>query len=257
MRRETKALLDAEEPDDKLEVEPRRDRVSLEEAIAMRDRLKDDQSWMFTLLTEAIEDQHKQDLPAQNELAVCEFLTGVGGTGKSDLIGALRAWLTCRFESSRSICVVSAPTGIAATSIHGYTIHSILRFEVQQGGIGQYLPLPDSKRSVIASQMKDVRLLILDECSMFSNVMLMKLHRRLCEIGNPNFCRFWMRKHEVRLNSLCCLGFGGFNLLLAGDLLQLPPVMASPIYQMASSSLLRRIFSTVLQGINLWRLFNY
>lgn len=53
------------------------------------------------------------------------------------------------------------------------------------------------------------------------------------------------------------IGFGGFNLLLAGDLLQLPPVMASPIYQAASSSLVRRVFSTVLQGINLWRTFNF
>jgi DNA replication protein DnaC len=176
--REVKALLDAEDPDDQLEAKPRRERVTIEEANVMRDSLKDDQRWMYNLITGAIEGQAQRDLAAQNADAICEFLTGVGGTGKSALIGAIRAWLTCRFESNRSVCVVSAPTGIAAKNIHGYTIHSILSFEVQQGGIGQYLPLIDRKRSTIASQMKEVRLLILDECSMFSNVMLLKLKNR-------------------------------------------------------------------------------
>jgi DNA replication protein DnaC len=182
--REVKALLDAEEPDDQLEANPRRERVTIEEAVVLQDNLKDDQRWFYKLITEAIEGQAQRELAPQNPDAICEFLTGVGGTGKSALIAAIRAWLNCRFESNRSVCVVSAPTGIAAKNIHGYTLHSVLSFEVQQGGIGQYLPLIDRKRSTLSSQMKEVRLLIVDECSMVSNVMLLKLHRRLCEIGD-------------------------------------------------------------------------
>lgn len=142
------------------------------------------------MIVEELHEQHEQGLSAQNERAIREFLSGAGGTGKSELIAALRASVNSRFgDGKRSVCVVTAPTGMAAKNIRGFTIHSVLSFEVQQGGIGQYLPLPDRKRSVLASQMKNVWLLVLDECSMFSNVMLLKLHRRLCEIGDPNICK--------------------------------------------------------------------
>jgi PIF1-like helicase len=206
-----------------MEVKPHREHVTVEDAVAKRDNLKDDQRWIYDVIMEAIEGQQGQ--PAQNGQAICEFTTGGGGTGKSDLIRALHAALTCKFESKRSVCVLSAPTGIAAKNIRGFTIHSILSFEVQQGGIGQYLPLVDRKRSTISSNMKDVRLLVLDECSMFSNVMLLKLHRRLCEIGDSNFC--------MRLPTLCSR-FGLYSFSFRVWRLQLTscrrPTSASPSY---------------------------
>jgi hypothetical protein len=254
--REIKSILDAEEPDDQMELKPRREHVTVEDAAAKRDMLKDDQRWIYNVIMDAIEDQHSRGLPAQNGQAIAEFTTGGGGTGKSDLIRALHASLTCKCESKRSVCVLSAPTGIAAKNIHGFTIHSILSFEVQQGGIGQYLPLVDRKRSTISSNMKDVRLLVLDECSMFSNVMLLKLHRRLCEIGDSNFCMRFTSIHGLWLMRFCFKGLAASTYWLLAtcfNFLQL--------WLFTSSRWRRRACcgasSPVLQEINLWHLFNY
>lgn len=58
--------------------------------------------------------------------------------------------------------------------------------------------------------MKDVILLTIDDISMVSNITLLYVHLRLCEIHNTGDCyNGW---------------FGRINILVFGDLLQLPPV---------------------------------
>ncbi|GAA1805938.1 AAA family ATPase [Nesterenkonia flava] len=127
------------------------------------------------------------------------FLTGKAGTGKSTLI---REFIS---RTERNV-VVTAPTGIAALNVDGYTLHrlfglhpSISLSEVQSG---RYYP------ARFAETLKALETLIVDEVSMvradlFDQVAA-ALERFGPKPGQP---------------------FGGVQVVLVGDLLQLPPVV--------------------------------
>jgi hypothetical protein len=78
--------------------------------------------------------------------------------------------------------LLAAPTGLAACAIRGRTLHSLLRMDVQHGSEGSFKSLSDIALSELKQVFRNVRLLIIDEISMVSNVFMAKLHRRLCEI---------------------------------------------------------------------------
>jgi ATP-dependent DNA helicase PIF1 len=125
------------------------------------------------------------------------FVTGGAGTGKSTFIRELRA----RFPEKQS--VVLAPTGVAALNAGGQTIHSFCR-----------LPLrPVMPQDVREIDEKDVvqalELLIIDEISMVRADVL---------DGVDAF---------LRINRKSELPFGGVQVVLVGDLFQLPPVVTS------------------------------
>ncbi|MEE1651422.1 AAA family ATPase [Brachybacterium sp. J144] len=127
------------------------------------------------------------------------FLTGKAGTGKSTLI---RHYLE---QTDRSTITV-APTGIAALNVDGYTIHRLFSFplgvseELVRGG--SYYP------ARFASALKELDRLIIDEASMVRadlfDALAAALERFGPRPGTP---------------------FGGVQLVLVGDLYQLPPVV--------------------------------
>ena len=86
-------------------------------------------------------------------------------------------------------------------------------------------------------------LVIVDEVSMVSNVTLFYMHLRLQEIFQTDDTENgW---------------FGKRNLLVLGDLLQLPPVFEGPVYAPMSSDVATKLTGCV-GTINLWRnLFKY
>jgi hypothetical protein len=86
-------------------------------------------------------------------------------------------------EPGPSPVALAAPTGKAAVHIQGSTLHSLLKIEVQQGTIGLYHALKPKFLSDLKSAFENVRLVVIDEYSMVSNVLLMKVHLRLCEIS--------------------------------------------------------------------------
>lgn len=51
------------------------------------------------------------------------FLTGPGGTGKSETVKRIKAW----FEKVNKKFIITGTTGIAAVNIGGRTLHSVLR----------------------------------------------------------------------------------------------------------------------------------
>ncbi|KAI9059344.1 hypothetical protein FKP32DRAFT_1526932, partial [Trametes sanguinea] len=55
------------------------------------------------------------------------FLGGVGGTGKSRVIRAMKSFFEARNESRR--LRLASYTGIAARNIHGTTLHSALSLD--------------------------------------------------------------------------------------------------------------------------------
>ncbi len=130
------------------------------------------------------------------------FLTGKAGTGKTTFLRNLRT-------SSRKRMVVCAPTGIAAINAGGVTLHSFFQLD-----FGVYVPgmKRESKGRVAFSKEKiriirGLDLLVIDEVSMVRADLLDAVDSVL-------------RRYRDRT-----LPFGGVQLLLIGDLQQLPPVV--------------------------------
>lgn len=127
------------------------------------------------------------------------FLTGKAGTGKSTLI---REFMV---HTRRNVVVV-APTGIAALNVEGYTIHRLLSLypgmTPEQVRTGKYFP------GRFAKTLRELHTLIVDEASMVRADLFDCLVAALERFGpKPG------RK------------YGGVQLVLVGDLYQLPPVV--------------------------------
>ena len=127
------------------------------------------------------------------------FVTGKAGTGKSFLLKYF-------VEETDKKTLVLAPTGIAALNAKGVTIHSAfgyvnLGLEIDNI-TNANLRLKSEKRQVL----KNVETIIIDEISMVRADILEKIDRILKILNNNN------------------LPFGGKQLLLFGDLYQLPPI---------------------------------
>jgi ATP-dependent DNA helicase PIF1 len=127
------------------------------------------------------------------------FLTGKAGTGKSTLVRTFMA------ETDRTVMVV-APTGIAALNVDGYTVHRLFGFTptttLDEIRSGRYYPGRFAK--VVAT----LETLIIDEASMVRadlfDAVAAALERFGPSPGTP---------------------FGGVQIVLVGDLYQLPPVV--------------------------------
>jgi hypothetical protein len=121
--------------------------------------------------------------------------TGVAGTGKSTLISVVR-------ERAGKRIVVVAPTGVAALNAEGATIHSFFRFPPRIVDPGEIEEVADR------TLFEKLDLLIVDEVSMVRADVLDGIDRSL------------------RVNRRApALPFGGVQVLLVGDLFQLPPVV--------------------------------
>ena len=99
--------------------------------------------------------------------------------------------------------------------IGGTTIHTALGMKNGH----QYYPLSRQKLDYLRDQLdSNLALTICDEMSMISPDFLYGIHKRLVEIR------------------ICDDSFGGIGMNLFGDIMQLPPVKASPIYCKPSSA---------------------
>lgn len=141
------------------------------------------------------------------------FLTGKAGTGKTTLLRRIKA------ESSKKMVIV-APTGVAAMNAKGTTINSFFQLptgsffpgdisleNLQSGIMSIQSIVSDSSYSrEKISLLQELELLIIDEASMV-RCDLMDLMDAILQ--------------SVRKNTS---PFGGVQLLLIGDLYQLPPV---------------------------------
>ena len=97
-----------------------------------------------------------------------------------------------------------------------------------------YWALPKQSQKVMKTTLSNVRLFIIDEISMVSSLNLAYVHMRLEELFSENE---W---------------FGSRNMLFVGDLLQLPPVAGSPVFEKVSTkSLLNQLGCAA--SANIWR----
>jgi ATP-dependent DNA helicase PIF1 len=141
----------------------------------------------------SLSDQQNQVIK-QMESGTNLFITGNAGSGKSTV---LRNFL---LQTERK-CVVLAPTGVAAMNVGGGTIHSFFKFGF--GFLGHVAP----KRLRTAAGIKQLDTIIIDEISMVRADILDQIDKTL------------------QLNTGKRLPFGGIQIIMFGDLLQLPPVV--------------------------------
>ena len=158
------------------------------------------------------------------------FFSGAAGCGKSHLLRAIIESLREKYarDGLLDACVVTAPTGIAACAIGGSTVHSFAGISAgggdgggstcrSRGGAKDAAEAVMDAREEMAVQVgrkvngaarrwKACRTLIIDEVSMLDGETLDLLEHVA---------------RRVRHNEAI---FGGVQLVLSGDFLQLPPI---------------------------------
>ncbi|XP_058863591.1 uncharacterized protein LOC117970172 isoform X1 [Acipenser ruthenus] len=200
----------------------------------MLTRLNKDQQRVFDHIAKTLQQQTET-----NASILRMFVSGTGGTGKTFLIQTVAAWVR---QSLGKEVAITAPTGVAAHNINGMTIRRLLMLPVEHGKTPVYRNLSDEVLQCLRTDMRDVTLLIIDEVSMITNVTLLYIHLRLCEIfQTANTDDGW---------------FGKINILLLGDLLQLPPVHENPPYVPVTQEELHKLTGS-MGSVDLWNLFAY
>ena len=131
------------------------------------------------------------------------FLTGKAGTGKTTFLHTLK-------KNTPKRMIITAPTGVAAINAGGVTLHSFFQMP-----FGPYVPGSDVARQTEQRRfskekiniIRSLDLLVIDEISMVRADLL---------DGVDAVLRRYKHRH---------LPFGGVQLLMIGDLHQLPPVV--------------------------------
>lgn len=154
----------------------------------------------------------------------CVFLTGKAGTGKTTFLKYIRE------HSNKQIAVV-APTGVAAINARGVTIHSFFQLPftpyvpakvgfsagnervTDKHQLFEKVKLNKERIGII----QKLELLIIDEISMVRCDVLDALDQVLRHYRNQHY-----------------KPFGGLQVLLIGDMFQLPPVVPNEEWQLLS-----------------------
>ena len=135
------------------------------------------------------------------------IITGGAGSGKSTLINVLSQWVVRVLQKpgddpESPYVVKTATTGAASVLIDGITLHSAMGFDFSN----KHTSLTDKKRELRREQMKNTKIVIIDEFSLMKPDLLYRLDLSLREIKQSN------------------KEFGGVMIALMGDLLQVREV---------------------------------
>ncbi len=136
------------------------------------------------------------------------YITGKAGSGKSTLLAYFRS-------ITKKNTAVLAPTGVAAIRVKGQTIHSFFGFPPK------VIQTRHIKKVRQIEVLQNLETLIIDEISMVRADIFDAID-------------YSLRVHRKKLTQ----PFGGVQLIVFGDLFQLPPVV-----NMDESSLLERMYS--------------
>ena len=131
------------------------------------------------------------------------FLTGKAGTGKTTFLHEIR-------KNTPKRMIVTAPTGVAAINAGGVTLHSFFQLPFGPHVPGNELRQQTEQRRFSREKINIIRsldLLVIDEISMVRADVL---------DGVDAVLRRYKHRHRP---------FGGVQLLMIGDLHQLPPVV--------------------------------
>ena len=121
------------------------------------------------------------------------FITGKAGTGKTTLLEYFRI-------NSKKNFVILASTGISAIKAKGKTIHSFFLFPPR-------ILINEKSKRLRSKVISKIDTILIDECSMIR-----------CDVLDAI-------DQSLRLNRNSDKSFGGIQIILLGDLHQLPPVI--------------------------------
>ena len=163
------------------------------------------------------------------------FIHGNAGTGKSHVIDILSQLLEKTFRRSgdnpdHPYILRLAFTGSAADLIRGQTINKTLGLPHSN----TIKPLGDKIRDLRRTQLRNLRLIIIDEISLVSADQLHQIHFRL--------------SNDIKQNGL---PFGNVALICFGDLLQIKPVSGPFIFMNPAN----KVFQLNDSYLQLWKQF--
>jgi len=130
------------------------------------------------------------------------FLTGEAGTGKSTCLRTIIEWA----RAERLNIGVTATTGSAAILIRGSTLHSFLGIGLATKTAAELVDQIKNKKKFVYNRIRSLEILLIDEISMMDAELFDKISAVISLIKNKN------------------APFGGIQVILCGDLFQLPPV---------------------------------
>ena len=130
------------------------------------------------------------------------FLCGAAGTGKTTVLKEIVTW----YKANNINVAITSSTGVSAISNGGKTVHSYLGIGIAQKDPFAMYMITKKKYPNTITKLRELQLLIIDEISMISSELLDKIYVYL---------------QHVRRNKK---PFGGIQVMLCGDMFQLPPV---------------------------------
>lgn len=134
------------------------------------------------------------------------FMSGPAGTGKSYCLKQIIAHFQTKTTTDPNFnYAVTSLTGISCIPLNGRTLHSWAGIGLGEASIAKLVSRIYKNNKV--TNWSDIDVLIIDEVSMMPADLFEKLHAIGCRLRRQN-------------NVL----FGGIQLILSGDFLQLPPV---------------------------------
>ncbi len=131
------------------------------------------------------------------------FLTGQAGTGKSYVLKHLLKKAIHELYLQHGL---TATTGAAAVLIEGQTLHSFLGIGLGKKSATELAFYTRKRKPDVYTRLRTLQLLVIDEVSMLDDGLFQKISEYLCIL-----------RDNVK-------PFGGVQLVLCGDLLQLPPI---------------------------------
>lgn len=176
--------------------------IDYDKFIKMLDKDKKSESYVINdIINEPIDltDEFKKSIDLMENTNDSIFITGKAGTGKTTLQKIFR-------QNTKKKVLVVAPTGLAAINAGGQTIHSAFRLPPQ------FLRESDVKQVYGTSIYKRIDTIIIDEVSMVRADMFDAID-------------YFMRLNGRNPKK----PFGGVQLILFGDLYQMPPVVDGDI----------------------------
>jgi ATP-dependent DNA helicase PIF1 len=152
--------------------------------------------------------EKQQDAFSSMKLGKNIFLTGPGGSGKSFLLKYFIEWFRNEKENDKEKIYITSTTGLSSILIDGITINRYSGIGLGDKEIDFYykkiIKMPNLRK-----RWNETAILIIDEISMMEADIFDKLE---------------ILARKIRKNDE---PFGGIQLILSGDFLQLPPVKST------------------------------